>query len=122
MTRLELQAQTTQTSAFDGAGVDISGIAGDWTITVEVFNLSAGSVAVLSFEDSVDSFSNHLEGPDFCLQGPIQTTSAGAKVMSVKKSQFPSLRFGTPSATLRLRLISLNGVSPTITYRAQVLY
>lgn len=120
MTHLEVQATTTQTGAFVGPQVDISGITNDWTLKLQVANLTpAAKNARFVFRDSVNSFTAILDGPSFSLQGAL--TKSADVVLSVKAYQFPSLRFGVANALLRLDLEQLDSAATT-TYHAWIEY
>jgi hypothetical protein len=122
MTRTDL-ASTTRTSAAADTGVDISGITGDWTIVIEILDLhsASGTPSVrIAIQDSVDTFSNNLPGPAVCVSGTV--TTGATKRYSFKKADFPNLRFGTGSATLRTNVAQLLGTSPSITYHAYFEY
>jgi hypothetical protein len=122
MTRIELEGILTKTGAYAPAtGVDISGITGDWSLKIEIQNLSCASGtpnARFTFEDSVDAFTNKLGGPAASVTAPIVSQAPVYKTF--RKRDFPALRMGTGSATLRLNLSALGGTTPTITYIAWI--
>jgi hypothetical protein len=119
MTLTELQARVSKTAAFTGAGVNVSGITGDWTIKLQVESLTAAKKARFVFEDTVDDYTASLAGPAFSLSG--QLSASSDKVKSFKKADFPSLRLGAGSAQLRLKLSEIDG-SATCVYRAWLEY
>jgi hypothetical protein len=128
MTHTDIQALVAKTAAFDGAGVSISGITGDWTLVLEVYNLTAGATVRFVFEDSVDAFSSDVAaGPSFSVTGqvgdgsgvlPAAGTGYSPDIIrfSIKKKDFPDFRAGTASATTRLSLTRINGSSPSVVY------
>lgn len=119
MTLTELQSRVSKTAAFTGSGIDISGITGDWTIKVQVEALTANKQCRLSFEDTVNDYTASLAGPTISFRGALD--SAADKVKSFKKQDFPSLRLGTASAQLRLKLAELDSAA-AVTYRAWLEY
>lgn len=115
MTLTDIQAQVTKTAAFDGASLDISGVTGDWTIKLQVSALTAAKKARFIFQDSVDAFSANIGGPAVSVKGAISEDAD--KVYSFKKQDFPSLRFGTASAVLRLALAEIDSAA-SVEYRS----
>lgn len=130
MTHLQIQAKVTKTAQFLGTGVDISGITGDWTLVVEVLALTSGANARFVFEDSNNTFTTYntdiFPGPAVSMPGTIGSTSTptapDVKRYTFCKRDFPNLRFGVSSTTLRLNLTELTGSSPSCTYQAWVEY
>jgi len=110
-----VQAKVTKTAAFNGASLDISGITGDWTLVLKVDKLTAGKKARFTFEDSVDAFTAKIAGPSFSVKGEVAPEAD--RTFSVKKADFPSLRFGTGSAVLRLALTEIDA-SSSVDYEA----
>lgn len=119
MTLTEIQARVSKTTAFTGAGLDVSGITGDWTIKLQVESLTAAKQARFVFEDTVNDYTASLAGPSFSMKGSLGASYD--KVKSFKKQDFPSLRLGTASAQLRLKLAELDG-SATVVYRSWLEY
>lgn len=113
-----VQALATKTSTFDGSSIDISSATTfkDWTLVVEVQNLVG--TARFAFEDSVDAFSNNIVGPTISLTGAI--VKSESKRFTFRSYDFPSMRFGTASAVLRLSLTQITGSSATVTYQAWI--
>lgn len=118
-----IQDTTTQTGAFDGDGVDVSGIPttdSKWMLVLEIF-AQTGS-ARLEFADSVDGFvADALAGPTFSVKNG---TGAGGPVQRfiVNSEDFPDLRVGVASAELRLSVTRLTGDDASVTYRAWLEY
>lgn len=119
MTLTEVQARVSKTAAFTGSGIDISGITGDWTIKLQVESLTSAKNARFSFEDTVNDYTASLTGPTVSFKGALAVSYD--KVKSFKKQDFPSLRLGTGSAQLRLKLAELDG-SATCVFRAWLEY
>jgi hypothetical protein len=109
MVHTEIQASIQKTAVFTGSGVDISGITADWTIKLQVSQLTAGSIARFVFEESVDGFTTTFGGPTWEFKGDIESTFD--KVKSIKKQDFPGLVFGTSGGKIRLHLTELTASS-----------
>lgn len=101
-----VQALTTKTAPFNGASVNISGITGDWMLKLRVAKLTAGKKCRFVFADSVNAFTNELAGPAYSVEGEI--AKEADRVFSVRKQDFPSLRFGVANAVLRLELTEVD--------------
>lgn len=119
MTLTELQARVSKTAAFTGSGIDVSGITGDWTLKIQVESLTAAKNCRFAFEDTVNDYTASLTGPTVSFKGAL--ASSFDKVKSFKKADFPSLRLGTASAQLRLKLAELDA-SATSVFRAWLEY
>lgn len=119
MTLTEVQARVSKTTAFTGTGIDVSAITGDWTLKIQVESLTSAKKARFAFEDTVNDYTASLAGPTFNFLGTL--ASSYDKVKSFKKQDFPSLRLGTASAQLRLKLSEIDG-SATCVYRAWLEY
>lgn len=95
------------------AGVSISGISGDFTVCMEVIELTAGKTCRVQIEDSTNAFtaSNALWVEDFTGQvGENVAYSTGfaqgdynptTDKRTIRKYQRPNNLFGTASAVLR---------------------
>lgn len=129
MTHVDIQAKTTKTAAFDGTGVDISGIDPtkvNWTLVLEIMGQNDGDTSRFVFEDSADNFSaDILAGPAASVTGKVGGGTPAfpdVKRYSWKQQDFPDLRFGVTSAKLRLSLTNISGSSKSVTYQAYVEY
>lgn len=127
MTITAVQAKVRKTAAFDGASIDISGITGDWTLVLNVMDIAGTTPGVrFQFTDSVDAFSATLAGPTASVSGILgkygsTPAEPNTKRFTWQKRDFPSLRFGTGSAVLRLSLTEITGSgSPGVTYEAWI--
>lgn len=136
MTHTDLQAKVTKTGAFDGTGIDISGLptaTTDWTFVLEIMGLDSGDTAQFEIADSVDAFTNKVVRWSQGVKGEIGASSpktdtgvAGASTgyfanirkYSFKKADCPNIRFGTGSCTVRCSLTELTGSSPHVTYQS----
>jgi hypothetical protein len=118
MTLTQIDSQT-QTAPYTGVGIDTSGITGDWTLKLNVSQLSDSGSAVplvrFVFEDSINGFTASLSGPAVSFKGAL--VSSADKVKSFKKQDFPDLRLGVAGATLRLKLSNIEA-GGSCTYRA----
>lgn len=100
-----LQAKVTKTAAFDGAGVDISGITGDATLVVRVHSMTAAKRALIEVQDSVDAFTAKRTVAAFHIPGGV---SSNAPIrFSKRKYEIAAARLGTGSATMR---VSVTGI------------
>ena len=124
MTLTEVQSRVTKTAAFTGAGLDVSGITGDWTLKLQVEALSDSVAATtpvvrFGFEDTVNDYTASLTGPTISFKGTL--AKSFDKVKSFKKQDFPDLRLGTGSAQLRLKLLNIES-GGSCTYRSWLEY
>lgn len=121
MPKTAIQAEVTKTAAFDGTGIDISAITGNWTLYLRISELKAASgtpTAIFGFEHvAAADFTTPIIGPAFCFQGPISKDSSdGEVVVSIKKYQFPALSAGVTNGKVRLALETPGGTTPSVTY------
>jgi hypothetical protein len=123
MTITTVQTQTTQTAAFTGPSIVVSGITSDWTLKLNVAAMSdSGSSTPLvrfSFEDTVNDFTGSLAGPAISFKGAV--SSSADRVASFKKADFPDLRLGVANAELHLKLTNIES-GGTVTYSAWLEY
>ncbi len=117
MTLTDIQARVSKTSTFNGAGIDVSGFTGDWTLKIQIESLTQAKKARFVFEDTVNDYTASIAGPAFSFLGSL--AASYDKVKSIKKADFPSLRMGTASAQLRLKLAEIDG-SATVVYKAWI--
>jgi hypothetical protein len=101
-----IQAPTTKSAAFQGAGVDVSGITGDWTLKIRVTKLTAGKTVRFQFSDTVDNFTTVTAGRTLSFAGEI--SPAADVTRSVQKYDFPQLRMGVASAKVRLEITAID--------------
>jgi hypothetical protein len=101
-----IQPPVTNAGVFQGAGVDVSGIIGNWTLRIKVTKLTAGKNVRFQFTDSTDNFSaDKGTGPTFCFTGEIQPVAD--VVRSIRQHDAPTLRVGVASAKLRLEVTAI---------------
>lgn len=110
----------TQTGAHQSAGVDVSGLTGDWTLKLQVLSLTAAKHARIVFEESVDNFTTVFPVAEFNFLGPYQDPN-GSQVSFKKRDAAGGSKFGVASGKVRLNLIQIDG-SATIVYNAGVVY
>ena len=101
-------------------GLDISALTGDWELSLEIVDLHCASggpprVRVV-FEDSVDAFTNSVAVCEANVQGPVVSTAS--EKLSWLRDVVPSLRLGVTSAKLRVRVVALDGTTPSCTLAA----
>lgn len=122
MTLTQVDSQT-KTAAFTGAGIDISGITGDWTLKINVQSMTDSGASTpqvrFAFEDTVTDYTASLAGPTVSFKGSLSNNAD--KVKSFKKQDFPDLRLGTSAAQLRLKLAAIES-GGSCTYRAWLEY
>lgn len=110
------QAVTTTGAVTPTAGLDISGIAGDYTVHLRVQQLSAASGTcnmVIQLEDSVNAFTASV--PKIVQEVAAVVDGKTEIHFSWKKYQLPALRAGVTSAVARWNITALNGTTPTAT-------
>lgn len=115
MTHTDIQANVTKTAAFVGSGVDVSALGLDWTLKIQVSNLSSGVIARFEFDDTVNSFTTTAAGPVTEFLGTVDVSYD--HVRSFKRNQFPGLAVGISGAKLRLQLSQMSAAG-TVTYHA----
>lgn len=126
MTITSVQAKVRKTAAFDGSSIDISAITGDWTLVLEVMDQDGTSpLTRFQFTDSVDAFTTPVAGPTASVSGTLGARGStpaepNTKRYTWQKRDFPSMRFGTGSAVLRLSLTLISGTSAGVTYQAWI--
>ena len=103
------------------AGLDISGISGDYTVHVRVQALSASSgtpTGQIRIEDSVNAFTASVPVAVLDVKGTIDTKTE--QHFSWRKYQLPDLRAGTASAVARINVSTLGGTTPSLTLDAWI--
>lgn len=107
----------TSTGAVPGT-LDTSALSGDFTIKVQVLDLTAGSTARIVVEDTANAtpFSDAQPVSVFDVAGQVNTPST----QDVRKYQVPSTRFGQANNKLRLNVQVLSGVSPSLSVRGWI--
>jgi hypothetical protein len=107
MVATPIQAPVTKAGTFQGAGVDVSGITGDWSLRIKVTKLTAGKNVRFQFTDSADNFSaDKGVGPTFCFTGEIQPVADVTR--TIRKQDMPTFRLGVASAKLRLEITAID--------------
>ena len=121
MTLTEVQSQVTRTSIATGAAIDTSGITGDWTLKINVQQLSNSGSATpqirLGFQDTFNSWTASLAGPTVSFKGALSYPSD--KVKSFKRADFPDLAMGAAGCQLRLSLLNMVG-GDSVTYQSWI--
>lgn len=103
------QTVTTTGAVTPTAGLDISGISGDFTIFLVIRALTSAKTCRIQLEDSVNAFTAAIAlwVQDFI--GP--QTSATDLTVSIRKYQLPNNRFGTSSAVLRANVTAIDSAT-----------
>ncbi len=116
------EVTVTATGAVDpSAGLDISGYSGDLEISLTVSELKSATGtpgARIVLYDSVNAFGAKLP---VCMID-IPAVKLGAPItQSWKRDRLPTIRGGTGSAVLRVEVALLNGGTPSLTLRAELI-
>lgn len=91
------------------AGLDISGITGDYTIWVQVESLTAAKKCLIQLEDSVNAFTASIGVATF---NPVGALAKEADIRySLRKYQCPTLRAGTTSAVARINVTQIDSAT-----------
>jgi hypothetical protein len=91
------------------AGLDISGITGDYTVHVQLESLTAGKKCLIQLEDSVNAFTASVPIETWNPIGSVAKSSDQKR--SWRKYQIPSLRAGTASAVLRVNVTQIDSAT-----------
>jgi hypothetical protein len=105
------------------AGLDISGITGDYTVHLRIQALSSASGTpnvAITLEDSVNAFTASVPVCEQQYTGTIDTKTE--LHFSWRKYQLPKLRAGTASAVLRANVVAIGGTTPTTTLDSWIEY
>lgn len=106
------QTITTTGAVTPTAGLDISGISGDFTIKIAMRSLTAAKTCRIQLEDSVNAFTAVVAVWSTNFIGSL--TSATDEVLSIRKYQLPNNRFGTSSAVLRVNVTAIDATTTAI--------
>lgn len=113
-----LQAKVTKTAAFDGTGVDISGLSAKCGVHIKVDKLTAAKGAVLYIQDSADNFSSDVRTlATWNVIGEVKPEAPREK--DWHEFEVPNVRFGVSSAKMRVGVLSIDG-SGSIDYEAWI--
>lgn len=113
-----VQTVTATGAVTPTAGLDISGITGDWTVFVEFQSNTAAKKAKVQIETSTDS-TNWTALQVFDISGAV--SSAADKIYSIRKYQAPSAPFGTSAGVCRANVTAIDS-SDSLGIRAWVEY
>jgi hypothetical protein len=106
------QTVTATGAVTPAAGLDISGITGDFTIHLRVQGLSVGNgvpLAQIQVEDSLNAFGASMAHAEAFAYGKIDPNAE--ECFSWRKYQVRDLRAGTAGAVLRFNVVGLNPTS-----------
>lgn len=94
------------------AGLDISGITGDFTVQIMVKSLTAAKKILIQLEDSVNAFTAAIGK---ALINPVGAVGAAYdQKYTFRKYQIPSLRAGTASAVARLNVTAIDSATTAV--------
>jgi hypothetical protein len=113
-----VQTKTAVGAVTPTAGLDISGITGDWTLFVEVQSLTAGKKAKIQIETTVDS-TNWVALDVIDVEGDIE--SGFDKIYSKRAYEAPSAPFGTSACLVRANVTVIDSAA-TLALRSWVSY
>jgi hypothetical protein len=102
-------------SSIVSEAVPISAVTGDWTLRMRIEGMLAGLSAEVAIEDSVDGIT-WITRVTRNVKGAV-LSGAMLDVMEVRKYDFPSIRFGTANAVIRVNVLSLDATN-TVTVTA----
>jgi len=103
------------------AGLDISGMSGDYMLQIDVISLSAAAgtpKARVIIEDTVNAFTASIPVCELNLIGPIVPSAPITQTW--RSDRAPSLRLGTANAKLRGNVVGLEGTTPSLTLRITI--
>lgn len=113
-----LQAKVTKTAAFDGTGVDISGLSAKCGVHIKIDKLTAAKGAVLYIQDSADNFSSDIRTiATWDVMGEVKDIAPREK--DFHTWDVPNVRFGVSSAKMRVGVLSIDG-SASMDYEAWI--
>lgn len=90
----------------------ISSVTGDWTLRLRIESLTAAKNIEVAFEDSVDGatwitrYARNIKGA--------VVTGAMIDLITIRKYDYPMLRFGTASAVLRLNVLAIDSSATAV--------
>lgn len=114
-----VQTVTATGTVTPTAGLDVSGITGDFTLFVEVQSQTAAKAFTIQLEESVNAFTASVA--DMVVSGKGAITSAADKIFSKRKHEMPGTAIGTANAVLRANVTQLDSAS-TLKLRAWIEY
>lgn len=115
-----LQTVTATGAVTPTAGLDVSGITGDWTIFVQVPANTTAKNAKIVIESSVNAFT--AASPELIVDLSGKYVSASDVVaIPMRKYQRPSSVIGTASAVLRARVDTISS-SDSLSLQAWIAY
>lgn len=101
------------TAASASQAYPISTFTGDWTLRARLESLTAAKNVEIAVEDSVDGIT-WITRYARNVKGAI-STSAMLDLFTLRKYDYPMLRFGTASAVLRVNILAIDGSATAVT-------
>jgi hypothetical protein len=114
-----VQTVTATGAVTPTAGLDVSGITGDWTLFIQVQSNTAAKKAKVVLEESVNAFTASTHDLVFDVSGAVGSTYD--KVISRRKYELPSSIIGTTSAVIRANVQSITA-GDSLAVRAWIEY
>ena len=115
------QTVTTAGAVAPTTGLDISTWPADYTLEIQVNELTAASGtprARIIIEDTINAFTASVPVAELNLAGPIAPDAP--VIESWRMYRAPSLRVGTANAKLRVNVVALDGTTPSLTLQASI--
>src|SRR6202012_1640595 len=100
-------------------GLSVASNAGDYTLAIEVTNLTAGATARLQLEDTTNAFTGANALAVWDITGQVESGAQSLK-KTWRKYELPDSKFDVASGAIRLNVTQLNGTSPSLTVHAWI--
>jgi hypothetical protein len=113
------QTVTTTGPVTPTTGLSVATNAGDYTLAIEVTNLTAGATARIQIEDTTNAFTGVNALAVWDITGQVESGSQSIK-NTWRKYQLPDSKFDVSSGAIRVNVTQLNGSSPSLTLHAWI--
>jgi hypothetical protein len=101
------------TTATASIALPIAGVTGDWTLRLRIESAVAALNAEVALEDSVDGIT-WITRVAKNFKGSVAKT-AMLDILELRKYDYPSFRFGTANAVMRLNVLAIDGGNTIVT-------
>jgi hypothetical protein len=101
-----VQTVTATGAVTPTAGVDVSGVTGDYTIVVEVVSMTAAKTARIQIEDTVNAFTASAALAVIDITGTL--SGQYSQRFSFRKYQLPNSNFGVASGKARVNVTAID--------------
>jgi hypothetical protein len=113
------QTVTTTGAVTPTTGLAVASLTGDYTVAIEVSNLTAGATARLQLEDTTNAFTGATALLVWDVTGQVQSGT-----QSIKKTwrayELPDSKFGVSNGKYRINVTALDGSTPSLTVHAWI--